>query len=131
MVMTETVQQAVDGEEAELADDVVRLRLRTLHADRDVADTQGRWRSVRDGVVSREGEHVGGLVVVEEPLVERAELGIVREQHGELGARTQAERVTAAPQELCDPCRADITPLPRGQRRIADDCDPQALLTQP
>lgn len=129
--MPEAVQQAMDSEEAELRDDVARLCLRLLHADGDVADTPNRWGAARDAVVSGEGEHVSGRVVVEELHVERAELRIVREQHGELGTWTHAELVTAAPEELCDPCRADITPLPRRQRRIADDCDPQALLTQP
>ena len=129
--MAEAVQQAVDGEEAELRDNVARLCLRTLDADGDVAHAADRCWTVRDVLVSREGEHVGGGIGGEELLVERAELRIVREEHGELGARTHAETVTAAPQKLCNPCCADITPLPRGQRRIADDCDPQALLTQP
>lgn len=111
--MPETVQQAMDGEEAELGDHVVRLRLRALHADRDVTNTPDRWGASRDAIISREGEHVCGRIDLEEPLVERSQLRVVREPHGELSARTHAERVTAAPQELSDPCRADIAPLPR------------------
>ena len=131
VVMPEAVQQAMNSEQAELRDDVARLCLRALHADGDVANARERSGAVLDIVVTGESEDVGGRIDVEELLVERAELRIVREQHGELGARTHAERVTAAPQQLSDPCRAHITPLPRRQRRIADDCDPQALLTPP
>ena len=129
--MPETVQQTMDREEAELGDDVTRLSLRALDADGDVADTPGRSGAARDAVIGGKGEHIGGRIHTEELHVERTELRIVREQHGELGARTHAERVTAAPQKLSDSCRADNTPLPRRQRRIADDGDPQALLTQP
>lgn len=128
--MPEAVQQAMNREEAELGDGVARLCVRALDADGDVADAR-RGRRAVIGIIAGEGEHVGGRVDVEEPFVERAELGIVGEQHRELTARMHTERVTAAPQELSHPCRAHITPLLRGQRRIADDCDPQALLTQP
>lgn len=128
--MPETVQQAMDSEEAELGDDVTRLSLRALDADGDVADARCGCPAV-PLLVTGKGEHIGGRIHTEELHVERPELRIVCEQDGELGARPHAERVTAAPQELSDPRRANITPLPRRQRRIADNRDPQALLTQP
>ncbi len=92
MVVAEAVEQAVDGEEAQLRRAVAAvLGEGPLHTDGDVADATG--------LTGRERENIGWCVDAEEPGVERAQVGVIGEQEGQRRARPDGERVPATTQQ--------------------------------
>ena len=101
MIVSETVQHAMDCEQTQLVDGALRsLRLGALDGDCDVTDMP----AAELGILSAwEREHVGRLVAAQEAPVEITQLGIVGEPHGQRGARRHAERVATAAQQRGQP----------------------------
>jgi hypothetical protein len=89
--MAETVQEPVDREQSQFGGAVHRLRHRTLHGDRHVADARS--------VIRWERQDVGWRVGAEESGVELVQLGITRQSHAQGRPRRHVQLISARTEE--------------------------------